>query len=206
VVDWRRRSLAAFLLPVLFLGLVCTAGCLFGGDEGDDDDDDPDDVVWPLDIGNWWTYDYYTLDQRTQFTVEATETVDVSGTTVTKVEYVDYVVDDYYILVRNATGGVYFYGDPIFGETATPDLWVKYPCTVGDTWQTSHQGALVDWEVIATAQSVTVPDGTYSCIHIRGTNALNGRSYADHWYSVGTGWIRMTQGALTIELVDKDIQ
>jgi hypothetical protein len=77
------------LLPVLFLGLVCTAGCLFGSDEGDDDDDDPDDVVWPLDIGNWWTYDYSTLNQRTQFTVEATETVDVSGTTVTKVEYVD---------------------------------------------------------------------------------------------------------------------
>jgi len=88
---------------------------------------------------------------------------------------------------------------------ATPDLWVKYPCSVGNTWQTSHQGAVVNWEVLATSESVTVPDGTYSCIHIRGTSALTGRTYADHWYCVGTGWIKMTQGALNIELIDKDI-
>lgn len=203
--DWRRRSLVAFLLPVLVVGLACCAGCFTSADDDDDGDGDGDDVVWPLDTGNSWTYDYSTTNQRTAFTIEVTGTQDVGGTTVSKVEYIDYVVDDYYILVRNATGGLYYYGDPIFGEFSTPDLWVKYPCSVGNTWQTSHQGAVVNWEVLATSESVTVPDGTYSCIHIRGTAALTGRTYADHWYCVGTGWIKMTSGALTIELIDKDI-
>jgi hypothetical protein len=204
VLDWRRRSLVAFLLPLLVVGLVCCSGCFTSPD--DDDDDDGGDVVWPLDIGNSWTYNYYSMDQRTEFTIEVTGAQDVGGTAVSKVEYTDYVIDGYYILVRNGTGGLYYYGDPIFGEFASPDLWVKYPCSVGNTWQTSHQGAVVNWEVLATSESVTVPDGTYSCIHIRGTSALTGRSYADHWYCVGTGWIKMTQGALNIVLIDKDIQ
>jgi hypothetical protein len=194
-----------FLLPLLVVGLVCCSGCFTSADDDDDDPPDGDDVVWPLDIGNWWTYNYYSMDQRTQFTIEATFTQDVGGTTVTRVDYTDYVIDNYFIFVRNATGGLYYYGDAIFGEFSSPDLWVKYPCSVGNTWQTSHQGAVVNWDGPATAESVTVPDGTYNCIHIRGTAALDGRTYADHWYSVGTGWIKMTQGALTIELVDKDI-
>jgi hypothetical protein len=206
--DWRRRSFAAFLVPVLVMSVVLCSGCGPGGNDDDDDDNPPPggQVVWPVDVGNVWTYEFSSGGPVETFTIEVTGTQQVSGVTVAKVEYTDSPFGvDYYVYVRNATGGLFFYGDNYMGELATPELWCKYPCSPGDDWQTSRPGVTIDWEIIAVSESVTVPDGTYNCIHLRGTPQGGGAS-ADHWYHVGTGEVKMTSGALTIELASKDLQ
>ncbi len=165
-----------------------------------------DDVVWPLDLDNYWTYSYEFGGDPESVTLTAGLVQQVAGVDVTVVQYTGSdIFENYFIYLRNDTGGLYFYGDELFGGLLTPDLWCKHPCTVGDEWSTSGQGAVVDWEVIATSESVTVPDGTYDCIHLRGTTE-GGGTPADHWFAVGVGEVKMTHGAVLMELTSKHIQ
>jgi len=165
-----------------------------------------DDVVWPLDLDNYWIYSYEYGGEPESVTLTAGLVQQVLGTDVTVVQYTGSEIFEYYfIYLRNDAGGLYFYGDELFGALYTPDLWCKYPCTVGDEWSTSGQGAVVNWEVIATDESVTVPDGTYECIHLRGTPEGGGTA-ADHWFAVGVGEVKMTRGAVLMELTSKYIQ
>ncbi len=139
-------------------------------------------------------------------TLTASLVQQVAGVDVTKVQYSGSVIfENYFVYLRNDIGGLYFYGDELFGELTTPDLWCKYPCTVGDEWSTSGQGAVVNWEVIATSERVTVPEGTYDCIHLRGTNE-GGGTPADHWFSVGVGVVKMTHDTVLMQLTSKYIQ
>lgn len=164
------------------------------------------DVVWPLDLDNYWIYSYEYGGEPESVTLTAGLVQQVLGTDVTVVQYTGSDIFEYYfIYLRNGAGGLYFYGDELVGALYTPDLWCKYPCTVGDEWSTSGQGAVVNWEVIATDESVTVPDGTYECIHLRGTPE-GGGTVADHWFAVGVGEVKMTSGAVLMELTSKYIQ
>ncbi|MBK6901207.1 MAG: hypothetical protein IPH09_18745 [bacterium] len=130
----------------------------------------------------------------------------MAGVDVTVVQYSGSdIFENYFIYLRNDTGGLFFYGDELFGGLLTPDLWCKYPCEAGDEWSTSGQGAVVNWEVIAVGESVTVPEGTYDCIHVRGTTE-GGGTPADHWFAVGVGEVKMTHGAVLMQLTDKYIQ
>lgn len=164
------------------------------------------EVVWPLDLDNFWTYSYEFGGDPESVTLTAGLVQQVAGVDVTVVQYSGSdIFENYFIYLRNDTGGLFFYGDELFGGLLTPDLWCKYPCTVGDEWSTSGQGAVVNWEVIATSESVTVPDGTYDCIHVRGL-AEGGGTPADHWFAVGVGEVKMTHGAVLMELTSKYIQ
>ncbi len=165
-----------------------------------------DAVVWPLDLDNYWIYSYEYGGEPETVTLTASLVQQVAGVDVTKVQYSGSVIfENYFVYLRNDIGGLYFYGDELFGELTTPDLWCKYPCTVGDEWSTSGQGAVVNWEVIATSESVTVPEGTYDCIHLRGTNE-GGGTPADHWFSVGVGVVKMTHDTVLMQLTSKYIQ
>ncbi len=125
----------------------------------------------------------------------------MAGVTVTKIEYSDnQPIPGYFSYYYSDLEGLYFYGD-IFESYDTPDLLCKTPCVVGDTWYRSG----VIWEVIATSESVTVPDGTYDCIHMRETIDDGGATTNDLWYKIAVGEIKSISNGQTKSLVDKNI-
>jgi len=160
---------------------------------GDDNDDDgPTGIVMPLSIGNSWTYSYNSAQIGTgTFTMKGTGTQTVLGVEATRIDYSGSFYDGmgYWILLRNDSDGLNFYGDAFNGIVNLPDLWCKYPCSTGDTWQTSGQGAVVNWVVISTDETITVNGVSYSTIHVTGVTQGSG-SVAEHWWALNIGEVK----------------
>ena len=166
-----------------------------GGDDdtgsgGGDDSNSVAEGIMPLSIGNWWLYSLESGGVVPgTYRMDAVRTQSVSGVTATRIEYSgDPMYDGYWSLLNNQDNALYFYGDSLNGTLTTPDLWFKSSLKIGDTWQTSGQGGVVDWVVISTSENVTVPAGTFDCILVRGVGEAG--SHADHWWAVGIGEVK----------------
>ncbi|MBN1150399.1 hypothetical protein JXA84_04155 [candidate division WOR-3 bacterium] len=87
-----------------------------------------------------------------------------------------------------------------------PEVVIKYPIDQDFTWTTKGLGDEVDWEVIHLNEEVTVPAGTFECVHVLGTNSRGGGT--DHWYALGVGEVKIYQRDLdlTLELEDYQIK
>lgn len=147
--------------------------------------------VIPLGIGAYWDYSYEVGTSLSgNFRMTATGKQTVSGVSTTKIDYKGGIFDGYWILLANQKDELHFFGDEINGILSQPDMWVKSSCKSGDKWQTSGQGGTVNWTVKSVSATVTVPAGTFTCIHTQGVSA-DGGGTADHWWAVGVGEVKM---------------
>jgi len=202
------KSKNFFSLPLFFTILITFAGLCFYSCSGDEDKSKENDknngngtetetetknegIAMPLTLKSTWKYNYDAgkIDKGI-FTMTAVENQTVNETEVTKIDYTGRIHgDNYWILLKNTDDGIYFYGDTPRGKLKTPDLWLKYPCKVGDKWETSKQGKVVKWEVVSTSETIKVPAGEFNCIHVRGIPEGTSNP-ADHWWTINVGEVK----------------
>jgi|GEM_PF-6461858 len=179
-------------------GETCQDGlCVAGSNE-----------VMPLDIGNQWEFSLDVMGMEATLTYEATGTEPVGGITATRIEggctgnpLLCSSMEGYYWLAANEGDGLYSYGDSRFGDYDPPNLMCSTTFNVGDTWQTTDdEGNVVEWEVVSTTETVTVPAGTFTdCIHYRATSGAT----EERWYHIGAGNLKtLSDGTILIELTD----
>lgn len=210
-----------FSLPLFFTILITIAGLYFYSCSSDEDKSKDDDtkkgngngtetetelksegVAMPLTLKSTWKYNYDAgkIDKGI-FTMTAVENQTVNETEVTKIDYTGEIYgDNYWILLKNTDEGIRFYGDEHTGKLKTPDLWLKYPCKEGDKWETSKQGKVVKWEVVSTSETIKVPAGEFTCIHVRGIPEGTS-SPADHWWAINVGEVKFEIELGTTKLV-----
>lgn len=167
-----------------------------------------EEVIMPLEVGNSWEYSFKAGEMSGEYICEITERYEQSGVCIFKMEFegVLYAQGYYQLYSINDQGEVLFYGDSEHGELETPEIIIKYPLEEDFTWTTNGLGAEVSWEVIDLNEEVTVPAGTFDCIHVLGTTASGQGS--DHWYALGVGDVKIYQRDmdLTLELEDYQIE
>jgi len=174
--DSLKRSKVDLLLFLFIILLVCnTSGCgipsLFG-------------VIQPLSVGDQWTYNYGIPSLSSEsLTISITRTLEVDGVEVAESGNATYGYD----YLSNHSDGLYIYGTS-YGMYATPQLFRKYPCSVGDTWSDALGGT---YEVQSISTSITVPAGTFDCIHYY-YSYHNSTGHTEHqlYYCVGVGMVR----------------
>ncbi len=72
--------------------------------------------------------------------------------------------------------------------------------TTTDVNGTKTNAKTENWQVVATAESVTVPAGTYTALHLVRTNPTNGKS-KDFWFVQGIGKVKEIGGGQDEELM-----
>src|SRR6266545_7144537 len=91
-----------------------------------------------------------------------------------------------------ATGATY---DESYTETAsTPGTSPTMP----DVSTSSKPFA---WKVISGAESITVPAGTYTAVHLQKANGNSGAIDKDYWFVLGVGKVKETSSAGRVELL-----
>lgn len=76
----------------------------------------------------------------------------------------------------------------------------NFDVTTTDVNGTKTNAKTENWQVVSTAESVTVPAGTYTTLHLRRTNPTNGKS-KDFWFVQGIGKVKETGGGQDEELM-----
>ena len=174
--------------------------------------------LMPLTVGNVWentltvTMEPPLADLTANITYEATGTEPVGGITATRIDgtcdgspLICSRMVDYWYLAANQGDSLYTFVDSTFGEYEPPNLTCSTSFNVGDTWQTtSDQGGVVEWEVISTTETVTVPAGTFTdCVHYRSTEGAN----EERWFHIGTGTVKtLADDIITLELTGYTFQ
>ena len=106
--------------------------------------------LWPLAIGNSWTYQGYSQnDDNSEGILLCSDTINLNG-----VNY--FFFGSYMKKFINKPDGVYYYND----ETEKPELNWKYPCAVGDTFLSNGYKYTVE----STSEKIKVGAGTFTCI------------------------------------------
>jgi hypothetical protein len=171
-------------LKGLFIFLVMSAlaltACEGGSDSSGGGGSRSGGVILPLAVHNTWTHDWI---------VGA-----VSTPTVTSVSAIQNIAGDdtyktgtaaLYNFYRNHDDGLYNYGNNL--GTHAPQLYLKYPCTVGDSW--TYDGGT--FEVMSVSATVDSGAGTFECIEYYFTkNNLSG-TFSEHmeYWCPGVGQV-----------------
>lgn len=81
-------------------------------------------------------------------------------------------------------------------ENAAPSSSAFLETTMGPVINGSFPRSRVDdWRVISTDEIVTVPAGTFHCLHVQRYNPNKTRHEQDYWYARGIGKIQELNGA-----------
>ncbi len=180
-----------FKIAVIFTVLILSAPILSAEEQ-----------IMPLAIGNIWTYTFSAGEKMTGIYIcEITGTEEVSGVEAYKMEFDGTIYPaGYYQLYTIENGEVFFWGDPDNGFLEEPDMIIKNPIEEDFTWTTRGLGAEVEWEIVSLDEELTVPAGTFECIHAVGTGPSGSKT--DHWYAPGVGDVKILVRAmdLVIEL------
>ncbi len=165
--------------------------------------------IMPLAVGNTWDYGFSAGERLSgEYTCAITDKTEISGVTVFKLTYKGMLYAEEYYQLYSITeeGEVLFHGDSEHGLLSAPEIIVKYPVEEDFTWETKGLGSPVEWEIVDIDEEVTVPAGTFRCVHTVGTNQSGNKT--DHWYAPGVGDIKIHQRStdLIIELLNFDVK
>jgi hypothetical protein len=149
-------------------------------------------TYFPMHVGNQWVYSYQNrLDPQTTtktVSVDASYFESTSGTLWFRMRGYN---GDYHWLRYTSIGRVYEWRSR---------QWYRLGAAPGYKWTMSilddaahgaiecSQGAKL--EVVSRNESVTVPAGTFSTIHIRFATACNDAGITDEWFAQGVGLVR----------------
>ncbi|MBN1619212.1 hypothetical protein JW890_00670 [candidate division WOR-3 bacterium] len=165
--------------------------------------------IMPLEIGNTWNYRFSAGTRLSgEYTCAITEKTEISGITVFKLTYqgILYAEEYYQLYSITEEGEVLFYGDSEHGVLSPPEIIVKYPVEENFIWKTTGLGSPVEWEIAGLDEEITVPAGTFKCVHTVGTTQSGNKT--DHWYAPGVGDIKIHQKStdLIIELLNYEVK
>ena len=73
--------------------------------------------------------------------------------------------------------------------------------TVMDATGTSSSSKPFAWKVINGAESITVPAGTFTAVHLQKSNGNSGAIDKDYWFALGVGKVKETSNAGRTELL-----
>ena len=149
-----------------------------------------EDVMVPLTIGNWWSYEVTEFNQSGTIVDEYDTTATISGDTL--------IGDSTWFFLEGEIGGLSGIvtnmdnGTWSFLPDSTPSeaLVLKYPATVGDAYPYYDVTVHID----AIDAPVTVPAGTFSCYYYRLTAPIVG--------TVGKIWAEPNVGIVKAEMYD----
>ena len=170
-------------ISALLLVIAVLCGC--------DDDDEVTNPpaaksLWPLKVGNEWTYENQVLDPAGAVLQYDTTVFQVAKDTV--VEGATWYIltlngarDSEVLPCRSRSDGVWAW------DGASAFLFWKYPAAVGDSWIILTDTAAIE----AVGESVTVPAGTFTCVNYKWTGSRDpDRVYQYHYMSPGVGRVK----------------
>lgn len=200
--------------------LACGTDSVTVGDAGSGDAAPILKRYLPLSVGAKWTYRVSdpkagTTETKTS-TVEALEDVGgakagvkafrvrtekLDGITVSWQEYLDETVVRHKEESRDLQGTrsseeVYVPSKLRLDETAEHTMagasWiVKYTEKVNDAQAGASTNAKTEtWSVIGTDETVTVPAGTFRCLHVRRVGDMAGQAEKDYYFARGVGKVK----------------
>jgi hypothetical protein len=132
--------------------------------------------LWPLKVGNFWSYTETTSNNYYKQTREVTET---SGAAYT-CKYTNYWRSG---IGSGYSGGYYEAENRADGYYEDGEFQFKYPAKAGDKYQSGNRSVTVK----ATDVSVTVPAGTFKSIEYDFGNST-------YWVSPGVGLVKQVWG------------
>jgi hypothetical protein len=149
--------------------------------------------IVPLSIGNNWVYLNYDYE------IKPTPTIVYSDEKITKDTIINNV--KYFVLEKLFSPGKSFcYSDSsgYFQSSKDYNVKIKYPVQVGEVFYMSPYHDTV--KVISVNQKITVPAGTFECIHYQSFDTIPKRedngvirekylAKVDFYYSVGVGMV-----------------
>lgn len=166
----------------LLLVLLLSSGC---GDDNKVISPSEKIQIWPLKVGNQWTYEETVLDSAGNVVNADTSVWEVVQDTLILGETwyiltIDGVVDSEFSPVANR-------GDGLWQGGPSGALVFKYPAAVDDTCMLGTDTAIVE----SITDTITVPGGTFVCYNYKWVgNSYNGeRPYQFHYMSPGIGFI-----------------
>ena len=186
---------------------------------------------FPLESGIHWRYSvfYETMDGPTDsiFVIENLPVSRIDGNTVYTQKTLN---DQYYIFTRDETG-ILFLGEKLASDSIdnkASEYVFRYPLETGHKWEGAsrtrvlmktgppqktlykiHVDIPVEFEVISTNETVTVPAGVFkNCLRIRtkGSGFYNAGNYIGKtiisihdtsWYAPGVGLVKVIREEMT---------
>ncbi len=141
--------------------------------------------IWPLKVGNQWTYEDQLLDTAGNIFHWDTTVMLIAKDTVIQGETwyittVNGIRDPETLPGKNRSDG-------LWGWDGSSGMLVwKYPATVADTFKFGIDTVTIE----SIHDTVTVPAGTFVCLNYKWVdNEDPGRVYQYHYLSPGVGWI-----------------
>jgi hypothetical protein len=77
----------------------------------------------------------------------------------------------------------------------------SYTETVATPTGSSSSSKPFAWKVINGAESITVPAGTYTAVHLQKANGNSGAIDKDYWFVLGVGKVKETSSAGRVEVL-----
>ncbi len=163
-------------LAVCLFALVLILGCDNGVDPPDPEvPDEIDGAIWPLVVGNEWTFDVQAIDDSTGDWIYYGERYIVDSALVHDGKRVNRVMLEYFVEDTTFQSFTLWWGNSLeglfeyspFGDTfepyELPRLLFKYPADDGETFQSyaPNPSDPVDMGFISEMPGVTIPAGTF---------------------------------------------
>lgn len=193
------------ILAISLFALVLFVGCDNGVDPPDPEiPDEIEGAVWPLEIGNEWTFDVQALDDSTGDWIYYGERYIVDSALVLDGKRVNRVILEYFVEDTtfqsftfwwgNTLEGLFEYGS--FGDTfmpfESPRLLFKYPANDGEMFQSfaPNPANPLDMGFIAEMPGVTIPAGTFdNCVGYQYYEPPGVNIY--YYFVPDTGYVQM---------------
>lgn len=145
-------------------------------------------VILPLAVGNMWIADMTLYLPDSSILVQALDTTQIPRDTTMAGE--KWYRSDERSWLRNKADGAYEWIDPEASGTV-PLLLLKYPATVGETYQGSPApGVTVTMTVVSTNEQVIIEGKSYTCYHYLQVSSFSASE--NHFYlEPDKGWVKM---------------
>jgi hypothetical protein len=168
-----------------FLLLALLLGCLVAAPEAEAH---YENTYFPLHVGNEWNYSF--ADGRDALTV----TVDES--------WVSPVTGQIWFRLREYNGDSHWLMQSAAGRVFEwpARQWYRFGAAAGSSWTMSiaprdsipcSNGARL--EVVSRNETLKVPAGTFSTIHIRYSSSCRDAGITDEWFARGVGLVQRSQ-------------
>ena len=127
----KKKRFIIFSITFLLIGILCLSCSDSENSDGEGSGGMEGDVILPLTIGNTWSHTYTAEAASTPpyvLTTSVSGIQNISGEDTYKTG-----TSALYNYFKNHEDGLYMYGNnmEIF---PVPRLFIKYPCSIGDTW------------------------------------------------------------------------
>ncbi|TYB32093.1 MAG: hypothetical protein FXF47_00480 [Candidatus Mcinerneyibacterium aminivorans] len=180
------------VILLILISVIFFAGCELT--TGPDNPTLVEDLnLYPLTVGNTWTYDVYQYDyEQNKLVKDTSETIQITG--IENFTYNEETLEGYSssegdstYFIENETGIYKYY---IQNSELVETLMIKYPYHKGESWDAGSGEGSIKWERI---DSISIEEYTYSNCYVASTEVeMLGLSIkAEFYYKDNIGLVAM---------------